>query len=172
MKIIFWFLSLGFSTISFAQLKLYDNKPSVYLDSAKIELEYFLFDHNKIEKFDVVKNHSATLTNNSDRIYITTKQPKNFNFLSYGEIKRKYFSDKIKPILLLLNGNFIKNFTKINIDSSYISKVEVETGNDYDELKNLYPFFTIVNIKLNNENHNNDYRYISLEGLPPKFLPK
>ena len=74
MKIIFWFLSLGFSTISFAQLKLYDNKPSVYLDSAKIELEYFLFDHNKIEKFDVVKNHSATLTNNSDRIYITHRQ--------------------------------------------------------------------------------------------------
>ena len=49
MKIIFCFLGLGLSIISFAQSKLYDNKPSVYLDSTKIELEYFLFDQNKIK---------------------------------------------------------------------------------------------------------------------------
>jgi len=101
MKIIFCFLGLGLSIISFAQLKLYDNKPSVYLDLTKIELEYFLFDQNKIEKFEVVKNNFASSTNNSGSIYITSKQPKNFNFLSYVEIKRKYFSDKTKPILFL-----------------------------------------------------------------------
>ena len=172
MKIIFCFLGLGFSIISFAQLKLYDIKPSVYLDSTKIELEYFLFDQNKIEKFEVVKNNFASLTNTSGSIYITSKQPKNFNFLSYVEIKRKYFSDKTKPVLLLLNGNFIKNASKINIDSSYISKVEVETGADYEELKNLYPSLAIVNIRLKNINYINDERQISLQGMPPKNLPE
>ena len=170
MKIIFCLLGLGLSIISFAQLKLYDNKPSVYLDSTKIELEYFLFDQSKIEKFDVVKNHTAIPTNNSGSISITSKQPKNFNFLSYKEIKRKYFSDKPKPILLLLNGNFIKNFAKINIDSSYISKVEVETGNDYEELKNIYPNMAVVNIKLKNLNFPD--RQIILQGLPSNSYPE
>ena len=172
MKIIFCFLGLCFSIISFAQLKIYDNKPSVYLDSAKIELEYFLFDQSKIEKFDVVKNHTLIPTNHSGSIFITSKQPKNFNFLSYEEIKRKYFSDKTKPILFLLNGNFVKSASKINIDSSYISKVEVETGADYEELKNLYPSLAIVNIRLKNINYINDERQISLQGMPPKDLPE
>ena len=170
MKIIFCFLGLGLSIISFAQLKLYDNKPSVYLDSTKIELEYFLFDQSKIEKFDVVKNHFTTPSNNSGSIFITSKQPQNFNFLSYKEIKRKYFSDKTKPILLLLNGNFIKSAAKINIDSSYISKVEVETGDDYEELKNIYPNMAIVNIKLKNFNFPD--RQIILQGLPSKSYPE
>ena len=170
MKIIFCFLSLGLSIISFAQLKLYGNKPSVYLDSTKIELEYFLFDQNKIEKFEVVKNHFTTPTNNSGSIYITSKQPQNFNFLSYEEIKRKYFSDKTKPILLLLNGNFIKSAAKINIDSSYISKVEVETGDGFEELKNIYPNMVIVNIKLKNFNFPD--RQIILQGLPSKSYPE
>ena len=163
-------MGLCFSIISFAQLKIYDNKPSVYLDSTKIELEYFLFDQNKIEKFEVVKNHFATQTNNSGSIYITSKQPQNFNFLSYKEIKRKYFSNKTKPVLLLLNGNFVKNFAKINIDSSYISKVEVETGDDFMELKNIYPNMAIVNIKLKNFNFPD--RQIILQGLPSKSDPE
>ena len=41
MKIFFSILGLGFSVISFAQLKSHHNKPPVYLDSTKIELEYF-----------------------------------------------------------------------------------------------------------------------------------
>ena len=80
MKIIFCFLSLGLSIISFAQLKLYGNKPSVYLDSTKIDFEYFLFDQNKIEKFEVVKNYFTAQTNNLGSIYITSKQPKNLIF--------------------------------------------------------------------------------------------
>ena len=172
MKIIFWLLSLGFSMISFAQPKFYDENPTVYLDSTKIELEYFLFDQNKIHNIDIVKKPFSTPTKNSGMIYITSKQPNNFNFLSYVEIKRKYFADKTKPILLLLNGIFIKSPTKIHIDSSYISKVEVETGDDYEELKNLYPYLAIVNIKLNNINYINGDRQISLHGLPSKNLPE
>ena len=72
--------------------------------------------------------------------------------------------------MLLLNGNFIKNFAKINIDSSYISKVEVETGNDYEELKNIYPNMAVVNIKLKNLNFPD--RQIILQGLPSNSYPE
>ena len=163
---------LGLSTISFAQSKSYDNKPSVYLDSTKIELEYFLFDQNKIDKFEIAKNHFTSTTKNLGSIYITSKQRKGFNFLSYFEIKRQYFSNITKPILLLVNGNFIKTFTKINIDSSYISKVEVEIGDDYEELKNIYPSLALVNIQLKNLNYKISERQISLQGLPLKNLPE
>ena len=47
---------------------------------------------------------------------------------------------------------FIKNPSKINIDLSYIDKVEVENGADFEQLKNIYPDLAIVNIKLKNLN--------------------
>ena len=74
--------------------------------------------------------------------------------------------------MLLVNGNFIKTFTKINIDSSYISKVEVEIGDDYEELKNIYPSLALVNIQLKNLNYKISERQISLQGLPLKNLPE
>ena len=150
MKIIFCFLALGFSIVSFAQISFYHNKPFVYLDSIQIDLEYYLFDQIKIARVDVVKNKIETQTNNSGSIYITSKHPQSFNFLSYEEIKRKYFFDNTKPILLLLNGNLIKSAAKINIDSSYIRKVEVDKGEDFKELKNIYPNMAVVNIELKN----------------------
>ena len=170
MKIIFCFLVLWLSIISFAQLKLYDNKPSVYLDSTKIDLENFLFDQNKIEKIDVVKQAFDAGTNTSGSVFITSKQPNTINFLSYEQIKSKYFSGKTKSVLFLINGKFIKNFEKINIDESYISKVEVETGDDYRELKNIYPNMAIVNIKL--KNFDLSEREIILQGLPSNSYPE
>ena len=150
MKIIFSLLSIVISTFSFGQINFDNHKPSVYLDSNRIDFEHYLFDQNKIEKIDVVKQAFDGRTNTSGSVFTTSKQPKSFNFLSYEQIKSKYFSDKTKSVLFLINGNFIKNFEKINIDESYISKVEVETGDDYRELKNIYPNMAVVNIELKN----------------------
>ncbi len=170
MKIIFSLLSLVISTFSFGQLLINNTKPDVYLDSNKIELEHFLFDQNKIEKFEVLNNIFDARTNTTGRIYITSKKPQIFNFLSYQQIKAKYFSDRTKPILLLLNGNFVKSPAKLNIDSSYINKVEVETGEEYKELKNLYPTMAIVNIILNNKYFLG--RQIILDGMPENNFPE
>ena len=49
--------------------------------------------------------------------------------------------------MLLVNGVFIKNSRQINIESGHILKVEVEKVADFDELKNVYPLLSIVNIK-------------------------
>ncbi len=170
MKIIFSLFSIVFSTFSFGQSLINSSKPDVYLDSNKIELEHFLFDQSKIEKFEIVKQIFDARTNTTGIIYITSKKPQFFNFLSYQQIKTKYFSGRTKPILLLLNGTFIISPAKLNIDSSYINKVEVETGEDYEELKSLYPTMAIVNIRLNNK-----YLYerqIMLDGMPQNNLPE
>ena len=156
---------------SFGQSQTINNygavgKPKYYLDSINVEMEYYYMDMNKLEKVDVIKDVV------SGKIYMTLKNPKNFNFLSYSILKNTYFKKINKLVLLLVNGNFIKNPTKIKIDSSYIYKVEVENGDDFEELKNLYPSLAIVNIKLNNLNNKIGERPISFKGMPKANLPE
>ena len=158
---------------SFAQTKIgYENnsagksKPMIYSDSILVAMEYTFMDVNKIENFDVKKDAL------SDKVYMILKNTERFNFFTYSDLKNIYFSKINKPILLLVNGNFVKNPAKINIDSSYIYKVEVESGNDFEELKNLYPDMAIVNIKVNNLNNKNGDRQISLQGMPLNSFPQ
>jgi len=181
MKIILSVFCVGISLITFAQKILSYDKPSVYLDSNKIELEHYLFDQNNIEKVDVIKKEFDPLTNSSGKIYITSKNPKDYHFLSFTDFKNKYLGNNKKPVLLLINGNFIKNPTNIKIDSAYIFNVEVESGADFDELKNLYPLLSIVNIQtkrrefLNGERQINligPERQIILNGLPNNSFPE
>ena len=47
-----------------------------------------------------------------------------------------------------IKRNFVKSAAHLNIDSYYISEVEVETGADNEALKDLYLPFAVVNIKL------------------------
>ena len=178
MKIILILFSIGLSISSFGQKILNYDKPSVYLDSYKIELEHYLFDQNNIARVDVIRKEFDPSTNTSGKTYITSKNPKDFNFLSFADLKSKYFGNNKKPVLLLLNGNFIKNPSQINIDSSYIYKVEVESGADFEELKNIYPLLAIVNIQTKNREILNDERNINIDsphkqifllnGLPDK----
>ena len=80
--------------------------------------------------------------------------------------------------MLLVNGCFIKNPTQINIDSAYIYRIEVESGADFEELKNIYPLLTIVNIQTNHLkgqriiDSSNPQRQIFLHGLPNKSEPE
>lgn len=157
------------------------SNPVVYFDSIPTRMELFYFDRSKIKDVVSVQSKFDSSTNSSGKIYITSKNPKDYNFLSFTELKSKYIGFNKKPVLLLLNGNFIKNPTQINIDSSYIYKVEVESGADFEELKNIYPLLSIVNIKtknaatLNDErpiNLNGPERQIFLNGLPNKNFPE
>ncbi|MCY7292114.1 MAG: hypothetical protein LH615_08020, partial [Ferruginibacter sp.] len=140
--------------------------PIFYLDSVPVEMEYTYLDVNNIERVEVIKDAVT------GKVYMTSKNTKSFNFLSYSILKNTYFNEINKPVLLLVNGNFIKNPLKINIDSSYIYKVEVECGVDFEELKNLYPNLAIVNIKINNLNNKIGERPIFLQGMPLNNFPE
>ncbi len=154
------------TSVSFDRERSAVAKPKVFLDSIPVELEHIYFDTHKIKNIDVKKVTPTGV------IFITSKNPDNYNFLSYATIKARYFSNINKPILLLINGEFINDLTKVNIDSSYIFKIEVERGEDFKELKNLYPDFAIVNIKLNNINNTVGERQITLHGMRNAVLPE
>lgn len=172
MKIILSLLGLGFSMLSFGQVLeklkasqiVYFSNPVVYFDSIPTRMEFFYFDRSKIKDVVSVQSKFDSSTNSSGKIYITSINPKNYNFLSFIDLKNKYIGNNKKPVLLLLNGNFIKNPTNINIDSSYIYKVEVETGADFEELKNIYPLLSIVNIQTRDAATLNEQRQINLQG--------
>ena len=189
MKIIFCFFSVGFSLFSFGQIldnfknlsTAFISNPVVYFDSVETRMELFYFDVSKIKSSVAVQGKFDSATNSSGSIYITSKNPKDYHFLSFTDLKNKYIGNNKKPVLLLINGNFIKNPTKINIDSAYIYKVEVESGADFEELKNIYPLLAIVNIKtkskafLNDDRQiilNSPERQIMLNGMPDKDLPE
>lgn len=189
MKITFSWFSLLFSTLSFGQIKPDLNSlptslfmdPVVYFDSIPTRMGFFSFDTSQIKSITRVEKKFDGLTQSSAGIYISSKNPRNHKFLSFFDLKNKYVGNEKKPILLLINGNFIKNPSQINIDSAYIYKVEVESGDDFEELKNIYPSLAIVNIQtkvetsLNNQrniNLNSPQRQIFLNGLPNKSEPE
>jgi hypothetical protein len=150
--LLFYFLFTCF--ISVAQVK----ELSLKADSNRNEILYFFdniqisnevlsyIDVNKIADVRVTKPTVGPRENYAGRIDITSKSPKDFNFLSFAGIKSKYVNATTKPILLLVNGNFINNAANFKIDDNFISTVEVEQGADFNQLKNIYPTFAIVNI--------------------------
>ncbi|MCY7293122.1 MAG: hypothetical protein LH615_13170 [Ferruginibacter sp.] len=180
MKIILSLFGMGFSLFSFGQMKesvkplltSYSYNPVIYFDSILTRMDFFYFDTSKIKSINFVKEVYDSVTNSSGKIYITSKNPKEYNFLSFTDLKNKFIGNNKKSVLLLINGNFIKNPSTINIDSAYIYKVEVESGDDFEELKNLYPNLAIVNIKLNNLNNKNGERAIYLQGIPMSNFPE
>ena len=141
-------------------------KPEIYLDSILINLDECVFDSDKIKSIDIMKGAG------SNKVYIKTKDPKNISFLSYATFKNDYFAGIDKPILFLINGQFVKNFVQIKIDANYIYHIEVESGEDYNELKKIYPSYAIINIKLKNVNNSIGERLISLDGMPSRNTPQ
>lgn len=140
--------------------------PIFYVDSIPTEREFFIWDTDKISRVNIVKTSFANLTHGKDQIHITSKNKGDYNFLSYSDLKEKYFRYTSKPVLLLINSIFVKNAAAINIDSSHIYNVEVDTGADFEELKNIFTSRTIVNIQTKNGDRSENYRPVMMHGMP------
>lgn len=160
------------SIVSFAQVKAISIQPNAgakeilyFFDNIEINAEVWsLIDANKIADVNIVK------LNAEKRIYIQSKNAKDIAFLSFADIKLKYITTT-KPVLLLVNSNFIKNTKEFKIDDNIIYKVEVEQGADFDELKNMYANFAIVNIKTKKASQLKGERQIMLQGIPESSNP-
>ena len=186
MKIFFSLFSILFSTFSFGQVNANLTSfptslfidPVIYFDSIQTRSGFFSFDTIEIKSITRVEKKFDGLTQSSPEIYISSKNPHNHKFLSFLDLKARYIGNDKKPVLLLLNGSFIKNPSEISIDSAYIYKVEVESGADFEELKNIYPLLTIVNIQTNNLkdqriiDFSTPQRQIFFYGLPNKSEPE
>ncbi len=117
--------------------------PTYFLDSVR-QVKLPQFDPDKISSVDVVKEYDE-VAKTSGRIYIKTKDPKSFNFLSLEQIAKQN-AVNAAPCLYMINSELVKDISNVKIDSSYILKCEVVNSK---ELKYFQggPSFIILNIK-------------------------
>ena len=151
MKIFFSIISIYFSLFSPIQQnsrpKPYEGwQPVCYLDSVEIDLSQTHFDPSKIASMNVLNSYIDSAKQIHGKILITSKDPGNYNFLTIHDIAKAYRQDTIAPVLFMLDNNFLKDISKVKIDSSYILSVECLHGDEFEYLKSTLTNLTILKI--------------------------
>ncbi|MDB5231933.1 MAG: hypothetical protein JWN76_2738 [Chitinophagaceae bacterium] len=137
MKIFLLLLCISFSVAVPAQRKrsaknTTTSQPAIFLDSVNIGNTIFEFDPDMMTKISVGKDDSKYP---NGRIYITTKNPGSFHFLTMKEIIANYKIKTRGTALYMLDNEFIKDTSAFRIDSSYILKIVLIPGSDFSYLK-------------------------------------
>ena len=153
MKFIALFFLTSLTVTSFAQITNYVNtnyKKEVlyFLDSVKIDKNVMYFDPNKIAEINVVKEKDPTKFYDG-KIYIKSKNSKDFNFLTLKGIEKTYTKTVSPSTLFMIDNLILKDaISTYKIDSAYILNVEVVKSTEIEYLKNSLTVLTIINIKL------------------------
>jgi hypothetical protein len=148
MKFILTLCLLFFSTLFFGQ----NNKteqPAMFIDSVLVAtntIDYI--DPNDIESINVIKKN---ITINGvlyyGQIYITSKNPKKYDFISLDQVKSEFTKIKSKDVIYMINGALIKtNIETLKLDRNYILSVEVTNSGDFFNLRKSDIQFDIINI--------------------------
>mgnify|MGYP004417269702 CR=1 FL=1 len=148
MKCLLTFYTLFFTTIFFGQ----NNKteePAVFIDSnliARNAIEYI--NQNEIESVNVIKKDTiinAVLFRG--QLFITSKNPKKYDFISLEQIKSEFTKIKSNDIIYMVNGVLIKdNIDTFKLDRNYILEVEVTNTEAFYNLRKSDTKFDIINI--------------------------
>jgi hypothetical protein len=148
MKTLFPIVFFFFSTNVYSQTKTPKNVPNSYiapvffLDSVRVN-GLGTFDNNKIEDINVVSGDSAFP---SGRIYIKSKNPGDFNFLSAKDILKAYKISQKTSAIFMLDNEIIKDTTTFKIDSSFILNVEIINASEIEYLPNNISSLAILKV--------------------------
>ena len=145
-------IAISFSLQAFGQQnsiqRPFNNWPTVvYLDSVKIELAQTHFDPAKIKSMNVVNDYIDSTRQIHGKIFIASKNPKDYIFLTITDILKIYRKDTLSQTIFMLDNNFLKDISKFKIDSSYIFSVDYLRGNEFEYLKNTLPNLTFLRIR-------------------------
>jgi hypothetical protein len=145
MRYLFLILILFFNSTVFSQAisPLTKEEPQYYIDSIRVQrLE--IFDPNKIESINVVKNKDSAAPNG--KVYINIKKTETLNLLTIGDIISMNHIPSGSTSLFLLDNEIIKDTTNFRIDSYYILKVETVKSTELKYLRGNISNFEILKI--------------------------
>jgi len=169
MKLSIFLFLLSFSTIGHGQQTsksspISDVLPLYFLDSVSIELSKWHFDPNKLSNVNVVKNYYDSTKRLRGAIFMTSKDPGTYNFLSITDIVAKNQQGLHQPTIFMLDSEVLTDTTSFKIDSSYILKVEITSASQIDYLRNTQPDLTILKIITKTKENLNKFDRIRIRG--------
>jgi len=147
MKFILTLFLLFLTTLFFGQIK--NEQPAMFLDSvfvANNRIEYM--EPNEIESINVIKkNTTINGVLYYGQIYITSKNPKKYDFISLEQVKSEFTKIKGIDVIYMINGALIKNnIETLKLDRNYILSVEVTNSDAFYNLRKSDIQFDIINI--------------------------
>jgi hypothetical protein len=151
MRTIIFLISVSVSLVAFGQQNSKTKPfkewlPLCYLDSVNIEFTQAHFDMYKLADIHIEGNYTDSARQIHGKIFMTSKVPKDYHFLTISDISRIHKIDTLSPSIFMLDNEFLKDISRFTIDSSYILRVEIIRGSEFDYLKNNIPNLTILKI--------------------------
>lgn len=116
--------------------------PECYVDSVRIS-SFNLFDHDKIEKVNVVKPDASAP---GGKVYISIKKSTPVKWVTIKDICTKYHLEDSTAYLFMLNDNFIKDTALFRIDADYVLSVEIIKASEIENLPNNFPDAKILKL--------------------------
>jgi hypothetical protein len=141
---------------------------AIFLDSAFIYGETMkYFNPDELESVNVIKNDTViNYISYVGQIYITSKKPKKYAFISLEQVKSQFTKIKNNDVIYMINGVFIKDKDNtFKIDKNYLLKVEITNSNEFYNLRNNTPQFNIINILMKNKENVDNENKVILRGF-------
>lgn len=153
MKLYLLFLFLTVSSFAYSQNYPHANQKAAasFIDSVRvssISINYIKPDD--IKDVFISKDFIDKATNVHGAIYITTKNPKAHNLIGLEEIKKMQGVKIVGTAIYMVDNQFIKDTQYFKLPSSAIHHITITKGDEFDNLKNELPNFSIVKIITNN----------------------
>jgi hypothetical protein len=142
-------LSLLFLTTLFFGQNNETEQPAMLFDSTLVATNTMNYiDQNEIKSVNVIKKD--TTINGivyHGQIYVTSKNPKKYDFISLDQIKSEFTKIKSNDVIYIVNGSLIKdNIETFKLDRNYILTVEVTNSEAFYNLRKSDTKFDIINI--------------------------
>ena len=140
MKPIILFITLFVSLVAFGQHNTVSKpfkewQPLYYIDSVHVDFPKYHFELNKLKSMQVISSYIDSTRQIHGKVFMTSKNPKDYKFLTLRDITSTYKKEKFSPEIFILDNEFMKDTSSFRIDSSYILKIELIKGSEIVYLK-------------------------------------
>lgn len=121
-------------------------QPRYFLDSTLVGTCLPLFSMSEIK--DVKVNSDSKF----GEVYVATKNPGLFRFMTLEEIRNKYVKSPARATLYVIDNNLLKgNVTNLKIDENYILNINILSESDFGSLKGAVKDMDIIKITTKSE---------------------